>query len=69
MKKIVITMSVLALAVVLLSGKKGDNVMTKEKGAYVVNTTTLAKTRYRDISTASPFLLTPFWKDTARARA
>lgn len=43
MKKIVITMSVLALAVVLLSGKKGDNVMTKEKGAYVVNTTTLAK--------------------------
>lgn len=43
MKKIVITMSVLALAVVLMSGKKGDNVMTKEKGAYVVNTTTLAK--------------------------
>jgi len=32
-----------ALAVLLMSMAKGDGVMTKEKGVYVINTTTLAK--------------------------
>lgn len=32
-----------ALAVLLMSMAKGDGVITKEKGVYVINTTTLAK--------------------------
>ena len=36
-------MSVVALTAVLLSAQKGTETMTKENGAYVVNTTTLCK--------------------------
>ena len=43
MKKLLAMSAVLALAVVLTSGKKNDGVMTKENGTYVVNTTTLGK--------------------------
>ena len=32
-----------ALALILMSMTKGDGVITKEKGVYIVNTTTLAK--------------------------
>jgi electron transport complex protein RnfG len=39
MKKLMI----LGVALVLMSMTKGDGVMTKEKGVYIVNTTTLAK--------------------------
>ena len=39
MKKLMI----LGVALVLMSMTKGDGVMTKENGVYIVNTTTLAK--------------------------
>lgn len=35
--------SILAMALVLMSMTKGDGVITKQDGMYVVNTTTLAK--------------------------
>ncbi len=43
MKKIFIACSVLLMSLVLMSAKKNDNIMVKEKGVYIVNTTTLAK--------------------------
>lgn len=43
MKKIFIACSVLLMSLVLVSAKKNDNIMVKEKGVYIVNTTTLAK--------------------------
>lgn len=43
MKKIFIAYSVLLMSLVLMSAKKNDNIMVKEKGVYIVNTTTLAK--------------------------
>ena len=43
MKKIFIACSVLLMSLVLMSAKKNDNIMVKEKGVYIVNTSTLAK--------------------------
>ena len=43
MKNIFIACSVLLMSLVLMSAKKNDNIMVKEKGVYIVNTTTLAK--------------------------
>ena len=43
MKKIMIPAACLFMAVALMSADKKDNVMTKENGTYVVNTTTLGK--------------------------
>ena len=43
MKKFFIACSVLLMSLVLMSAKKNDNIMVKEKGVYIVNTTTLAK--------------------------
>jgi len=43
MKKIFIACSVLLMSLVLMSAKKNDNIMVREKGVYIVNTTTLAK--------------------------
>lgn len=43
MKKIFIACSVLLMSLVLMSAKKNDNIMVKEKGVYIVNTTMLAK--------------------------
>lgn len=43
MKKIFIACSILLMSLVLMSAKKNDNIMVKEKGVYIVNTTTLAK--------------------------
>lgn len=43
MKKLTTIVALAALTVVLMSAGKKDNVMTKENGAYVVNTTTLCK--------------------------
>lgn len=43
MKKLLIPAACLFMAVALMSADKKDNVMTKENGAYVVNTTTLGK--------------------------
>jgi len=43
MKKILISGACLALAMMLTSAKKNDNVMVKENGVYIVNTTTLGK--------------------------
>lgn len=43
MKKTMTILASLLLAVVLMSADKKDKVMTKENGAYVVNTTEIAK--------------------------
>ena len=43
MKKFFISATCLLMAMVLMSADKKDNVMTKENGTYVVNTTTLGK--------------------------
>lgn len=43
MKKIFLACATLTMAVVLMSADKKDNTMVKEKGVYVVNTTTLGK--------------------------
>ena len=43
MKKIFIACSVLLMSLVLMSAKKNNNIMVKEKGVYIVNTTALAK--------------------------
>ncbi|MCR4603428.1 MAG: FMN-binding protein [Prevotella sp.] len=43
MKKILVSCACLALSLVLISANKKDNVMVKENGVYIVNTTTLGK--------------------------
>jgi len=43
MKKMMVVCAALAAVMVLTSAKKNDNVMTKENGVYVVNTTELSK--------------------------
>ena len=43
MKKAIIPCACLLMAVALTSANKKDNVMVKENGVYVVNTTTLSK--------------------------
>ncbi len=43
MKKMFVSCAALLLAIVLVSAGKGDKVMVKEGGAYVVNTTELGK--------------------------
>jgi len=43
MKKVMIVCACVMMAIVLTSAKKKDNVMTKENGVYIVNTTELGK--------------------------
>ncbi len=43
MKKVTMIFAAVAAMMLLTSAKKDDGVMTKENGAYVVNTTTLGK--------------------------
>ena len=43
MKKAIIPCACLLMAVALISANKKDNVMVKQNGVYVVNTTTLGK--------------------------